>query len=141
MLSHSNGSLFPGQERSFQSQVTLHFSGSFKAAHLSCSVSWSVCSHTMNFLEMERFSPTPTPPPLSPHHSDHPALHVAISCEDDASYRQRATPFLGFLLVLLFWNILATSIDFPPPPLGNIHRCAKPPLTATLAEAKNEIYT
>lgn len=41
-----------------------------------------------------------------------------------------------------FLNILAPSIDFPPPPPpGNIHRCAKPPLTATLAEAKNEIYT
>lgn len=44
-------------------------------------------------------------------------------------------PFFFFL------NILATSIDFPPPPSGNTHRCAKPPLTATLAEAKNEIYT
>lgn len=49
------------------------------------------------------------------------------------------SPTLPFFF--FFWNILATSIDFPPPPSGNIHRCAKPPLTATLAEAKNEIYT
>lgn len=41
----------------------------------------------------------------------------------------------------IYLNISATSIDFPPPPSGNIHRCAKLPLTATLAEAKNEIYT
>lgn len=44
-----------------------------------------------------------------------------------------------FLFVFFFFFL--TSIDFPPPPSGNIHRCAKPPLTATLAEAKNEIYT
>lgn len=56
------------------------------------------------------------------------------------SFHIRTGSFL-YHFFFFFLNISATSIDFPPLPLGNIHRCAKPPLTATLAEAKNEIYT
>lgn len=58
-----------------------------------------------------------------------------------------SVPNLSFLYpktsptALFLFCFFGTSMDFPLPPSGNIHRCAKPPLTATLAEAKNEIYT
>lgn len=103
VFTQAMGDCSPGQERSFQSQGTLHFPSSSKAAHLSCSVTWSAWSHTMNLLW--RSSPTPTPPPLSPHHSDHSVLHVVISCENDTSYRKRATPkfFFCFLFIWFFF--------------------------------------